>query len=162
VRDPHEIVVSQVHYMSRRNDHRSHDLFMSLPDTRSRLELAITGDASAHVTSIGERLDRFAGWLGAGLVVRFEDLIGPAGGGDRARQTAALREIFGFLGIPVTDGVIASIGSRLFSSDSPTFRRGATGGWREVFDPQTEALFDSVVGERAVAYGYRRAGEGRQ
>lgn len=157
--DPHDIVVSQVHYVSRRSDHRSHRLFRSMVDDRERLRLAIVGDPSHDVASIGERLDRFAGWLPNSLVVRFEDLVGPDGGGDRARQLAALRDIDAHLGLNAGEDATAAVAGALFSRQSPTFRSGAIGGWRSSFDPDLEATFDAVVGDRLGVYGYDPANE---
>lgn len=154
IRDPRDIVVSQVHYVSKRTDHRLHAVFDGLPDVKERLRLAIAGDPERHVVSIGDRLDYFAGWLDAALVVRFEDLVGPDGGGDRDRQDATLRSIYDFLGVDVDRRALARIGGRLFSADSPTFRSGAIGGWRRSFDPELEALFDRTVGDRIRPYGY--------
>ena len=154
IRDPRDIVVSQVHYVSRRTDHRLHALFDGLPDVKDRLRLAIAGDPEHDVVSIGDRLDYFAGWLGAAFVVRFEDLVGPEGGGDSDRQDATIRSIYDFLGMDVDGHVLARIGDRLFSADSPTFRSGTIGGWRRYFDPELEALFDRTVGDRILPYGY--------
>jgi hypothetical protein len=154
IRDPRDIVVSQVHYVSKRTDHRLHAVFEELHDVKGRLRLAIAGDVQRHVVSIGDRLDFYAGWLGTALVVRFEDLVGPHGGGDRDRQDVTLRSIYGFLGMDVDEGMLARIGERLFSTDSPTFRSGAIGGWRRSFDPELEELFDRTVGDRLRPYGY--------
>lgn len=154
IRDPHDIIVSQVHYISKRKDHRAHALFTSLPDMRSRLRVAITGDAAHRLPSIGERLDYFAGWLDMNLVIRFEDLVGPSGGGSAATQSAAVASIFRSISLPIDDASVASICDRLFSSDSPTFRQGSIGGWRRSFDPELDQLFAEVVGDRSVRYGY--------
>lgn len=164
IRDPHDIVVSQVHYVAKRTDHRLHSMFDELPDVKDRLRLAIAGDSERAVVSIADRLDYFAGWLDAALVVRFEDLVGPGGGGDRDRQNATLRAIYDFLGMDVDGRALARIGDRLFSSDSPTFRSGAIGGWRRSFDPELEVLFDRTVGDRIRPYGYHLTGdaEGRE
>lgn len=159
IRDPRDIVVSQVHYVSKRTDHRLHTLFDELPDVKERLRLAIAGDPDRAVVSIGDRLDYFAEWLDAALVVRFEDLVGPDGGGDRARQDATLRSIYDFLGMDIDGRALARIGNRLFSADSPTFRSGAIGGWRRSFDPELEALFDCTVGDRMRRYGYHLTGD---
>lgn len=158
IRDPHDIVVSQVHYVSKRADHRHHDVFAKLPDMKARLRVAIAGDPEQHVSSIGERLDFFAGWLDTCLVVRFEDLVGPKGGGDLDRQMAAVASLYDALSMDPDDDTVASICDRLFSSDSPTFRQGAIGGWRDFFDPALEALFDETVGDRILAYGYPSPG----
>lgn len=159
IRDPRDIVVSQVHYVSKRTDHRLHSLFEELPNVKERLRLAIAGDPERAVVSIGDRLDYFAGWLDAALVVRFEDLVGPDGGGDRDRQDAALRSIYDFLGMDLDRRALARIGDRLFSADSPTFRSGAIGAWRRSFDPELESLFDRTVGDRIRPYGYHLTGD---
>ena len=155
VRDPHDIVVSQVHYVSKRADHRLHEAFAEREQAREKLRLAIAGDRERGAPSIGERLDYFAGWLDAGcLVLRFEDLVGPGGGGDATRQRVAIASLLGHVELPSDDAAVDAIARNLFSSDSPTFRKGSAGGWRNAFDPELVALFDEVVGDRAVPYGY--------
>jgi sulfotransferase 6B1 len=155
VRDPHDIVVSQVHYVSKRTDHRLHDVFAERGDAREKLRLAVTGDPERGAPSIGDRLDYFAGWLDAGcLVLRFEDLVGPGGGGDAARQRASIASLLRHVGLEDDAAAVSAIAGELFSSESPTFRKGSAGGWRSAFDPELEALFEEVVGDRAIPYGY--------
>jgi hypothetical protein len=154
VRDPHDIVVSQAHYVATRTDHRAHELFADLPDLKDRIRAAITGDPAHRLASIGERLDFFAGWLDDLLVVRFEDLVGEAGGGDAAAQRTAVESIYRHLDISVDSSMIGSICGNLYSPESPTFRRGAIGGWKRSFDDGLTSLFEEVVGNRGLPYGY--------
>lgn len=157
VRDPRDIVVSQVHYVSKRGDHRLHARFAQEPNVRDRLRLAIVGDAANGLPSIGDRLGYFAGWLDAGcLVVRFEELVGPQGGGERARQRACVAAIFDHVGVPSSEPAVDSVCDRLFSSDSPTFRAGRIGQWPEYLDDELLAELDRVVGGRAAPFGYDR------
>lgn len=156
IRDPHDMVVSQVHYVTKRTDHRLHAAFAQKEHIKERLKLAIGGDPGNGVPSVGDRLDRFAGWLTADcLVVRFEDLVGPQGGGDAESQARTVAAVYRHLGMDVDQGFIDSTCEQLFSTDSPTFRKGTSGGWRELFDPELEALFNQVVGDKIVPYGYR-------
>jgi hypothetical protein len=158
IRDPHAIVVSQAHYVARTKGHRNHEFFLAQPSIKDRLRIAITGNAEHRVASIAERLEAFSGWLDAGcLVVRFEDLIGPDGGGDRTVQIRALRSIYEFLRIDASDALVASVSRRLFSSASPTFRTGSIGEWRGAFDADLERLISEVAGEAMIRYGYRRS-----
>jgi sulfotransferase 6B1 len=107
------------------------------------------------VLGIAERLDRYAGWLTSGcLVVRFEDLVGSAGGGDDDSQHAAVSGIYRYLGLEDDDALVRSVCGRLFSSDSPTFRRGSIGGWRDAFDDELEAIFERSVTGHWEPYGY--------
>jgi Sulfotransferase domain len=155
VRNPRDLVVSQIHYVTKRADHRLHDLFSSLPDARARLRLAITGDAAAGLPSIAERLSYFEGWLRSDLLmVRFEDLVGSAGGGDAGRQRDLLRSVFTHLGVDASDERVRAVAGRLFSSDSPTFRAGQVGSSRDFFDDELEELFRRTIGDHAVPYGY--------
>src|SRR5947209_8789423 len=118
VRNPRDLVVSQIHYVTKRTDHRLHALFSALPDPRARLRKAILGDQAAGLPSIAERLAYFEGWLGSGLLlVRFEDLVGSSGGGDEARQRDLLRSVFGHLGVDAGPERVAAVAERLFSSD---------------------------------------------
>jgi hypothetical protein len=158
VRDPRDVVISETHYIVGRPDHQFHAAFTREDDLRRRLRLAIAGDPELGVPSIAERLDEFAGWLDTGcLVVRFEDLIGPDGGGDRTQQETTVRAIYRHLGLAEDDDVTRSVCDRLFSAASPTFRRGTMGEWRLSFDRELHLLFEEVAGSRMAIYGYAQA-----
>lgn len=157
VRDPRDIVVSIAHYITSREDHPLHSTFDEREDMRARIALAISGDMEARppAPSIEQLLGLFSGWLRDGaLVVRFEDLVGERGGGRDDAQAQALATVYSYLGIEVTESFLESACKRLFSSDSPTFRRGTVGQWREYFDPELEALCDRAVRGWIGEYGY--------
>jgi len=155
VRNPRDLVVSQIHYVTKRTDHRLHDLFSALPDKRARLRKAIVGDAAAGLPSIAERLAYFEGWLSSDLLtVRFEDLVGSSGGGDADRQRELLRTVFEHLGVDAGPARVDAVASRLFSADSPTFRSGQVGSSRDFFDDELEELFQTTIGTHAEPYGY--------
>jgi sulfotransferase 6B1 len=155
VRDPRDLVISQANYVSRRSDHRFNRLFAQRTDLRERLELAIAGDPEHGLRSVGERLQVYAGWLRSNaLVVRFEDLVGAGGGGDADRQAEAVRAIYRHIGMPIGDAFVTEICGRLFSPESPTFRKGAIGQWRDLFDRELEELFDRTAGGMMRVYGY--------
>lgn len=155
VRDPRDLVISQANYVARRSDHRFNPLFAQRAGSRERLELAIAGDSQHGLRSVGERLEVYAGWLGTeALVVRFEDLVGPGGGGDADRQAGTVRAIYRHVDLPVDDAFLSRVCGRLFSSESPTFRRGAIGQWRDLFDDELERLFERTAGDVMRAYGY--------
>jgi hypothetical protein len=155
IRDPRDTVVSQTHFVTREAEHRQHTAFAELGSVRDRLLLSIRGDADKRVLGIAERLDRYAGWLTSGcLVVRFEDLVGPGGGGDAGAQHDAVTGIYRYLGLEDDDALVRSVCGRLFSSDSPTFRRGSIGGWRDAFDDELETIFERIVTGHWEPYGY--------
>jgi hypothetical protein len=123
---------------------------------KERLKTAIEGTSGQ--ASIGEILDHMTGWLDseACLVVRFEDLVGPEGGGEEATQMVTLKTMYDYIGLDVDEAWMKKLRDRLFSASTPTFRRGAIGGWRDHFDDETRALFKRVAGEALVRYGYEK------
>ena len=156
IRDPRDVILSQVHFISKRRHHPHHESFRQRETFKEKLALAITGDDVLGIPSIGERLERYAGWLSPPCsVVRFEDLVGPMGGGDRSAQERAVMDIYDHISVPTSDAFIMDVCDRLFSSDSPTFRRGVIGQWRDRFDDETSSLFQSTVGDAMEPYGYR-------
>jgi hypothetical protein len=155
VRDPRDIVVSSAFYIMKNAKHHLHQLFQSLPDDRARIALLVRGDAANGVSSIAERLERFSGWLtAANLVVRFEDLVGAQGGGDDRRQEKTLRSIFHTVGVDLDDQHLATIRGHLFSSASPTFRKGAVGEGKRWVTAEIEAIFQETAGPFLTRYGY--------
>jgi len=122
---------------------------------KERLLHLLRGDPQWHVPPFGDKLARYAGWLGTGaLVVRFEDMVGAAGGGSDERQRRAIGEVFAHLGLDPDDDLVASVSERLFSKKSPTFHRGAIGSWQEHFEPEVRAAFDQTCREFVGTYGY--------
>ena len=158
IRDPRDVVVSEAHYLAANRSHRLHALFSGQATLKDMVLLNVRGNQEHGVFSIGEKLGRYRGWLDSGaLVVRFEDLIGEAGGGDDAAQLATLRAIFEHIGLPPDDGFLARLGPRLFSRRSPTFRKGAIGAWRESFDQEVLEAFEESAGPYLEPYGYAHA-----
>ena len=155
IRDPRDLVVSHAHYVSATPRHYLYEVYRRYPDFRDRLRLSIVGHPDSGFPSIGERLRDFAGWLErADVVVRFESLVGSAGGGNDELQLDTIRALYRSLGIGVDDSTAAGVAARLFSRVSSTFRRGLIGQWRQHFDEGTGALFASAVGDGLEVYGY--------
>jgi hypothetical protein len=156
IRDPRDIVLSQAHYAVNHPRHPFHQAFARAHDLRGRIMVAIDGDEAVGLESIAQRLDRYDGWLiGADLVVRFEDLVGPSGGGDLGQQLAVVEAIYRLLGVDADQPLVEEVCGRLFSRDSPTFRSGTIGGWRDQLDDELLARFQAAVGDRAMRYGYQ-------
>jgi hypothetical protein len=155
IRNPRDLLVSLVHYNVDREDIRVHGLYANLPDQKERLRPAIVGDPANRIPSIGRRLELYRGWLDSGaLVVRFEDLVGASGGGDHDTQLDTLRSIFRHLEVPTDERLLHEIRAKVFSTASPTFRKGSIGQSKQAFDEELEALYRQQAGEVVGAYGY--------
>ncbi len=154
IRDPRDIVVSQTFYILRNCKHPHYQAFLPQTNFKDRVKIAIAGHPPSGLTSIGQGLALYAGWLDSGYpVVRFEELIGPQGGGDQTKQLSALRAIYNSI-IDIDDDWILSLSKQLFSSASPTFRKGAIGQWKQYFDVEMKNLFKKDAGKGLIQYGY--------
>lgn len=155
IREPRDIVVSQSFYIAGKRKHPLHRLFADQPGLKERLKIAIQGDAAHGLESVGQRLAQFAGWLEASdLVIRFEDLVGPANIRDNGLQRATLRSLYHAIGLSPEEKFFDGLTEQLVSSVSPTFRTGKTGQWRAHFDAELEELFLRVAGSQLARYGY--------
>ncbi len=156
IRDPRDIAVSHFKYVSNIDfTHPLHSPFAELPDDNARLLASIKGIEGLK-PPIGEMLKRFAPWMEhkSILVCRFEDLIGPSGGGTKSQQLTTLQSISNHLDIKISASQLEHIADRTFSSKSSTFRQGKAGNWRNHFNDSHIAAFKSVAGNELIRYGY--------
>ena len=152
VRDPRDVAISEAHY-AMKDEHWMHEHFRTVEDPQERIRLIITGTGT--LAPLAERVPHHLRWRDAGaLVVRFEDLVGPEGGGDLDTQLTTLREIYEHIGIDADDNLVRRVRDHIFSDRSPTFRRGAIGQWRTTFDEATAELFTREAGELLPLLGY--------
>lgn len=156
VRDPRDVAVSHVHYVLDRPRHLFHSFYRDLGSWEKRLAFSIEGGwipGVGYVVSIGERYRLMEGWerYPGSLTLRFEDLVGPRGGGDSESQRAALHRLGRWMGR--SEEVVERIGSKVFGSSS-TFREGRIGGWREAFGERHHELFAVEAGDMLERWGY--------
>jgi hypothetical protein len=100
------------------------------------------------------------------LVCRYENLVGPEGGGDRDAQFYELRKIADYLNVSVSREQLKAIGAQLygnavnpfgkgqFENFKSTFHKGQIGRWREVFTEEHKKVFKEKFGYALIALGY--------
>jgi hypothetical protein len=157
-RDPRDVVVSHVFYVTDMEAHHVHHAYyQSLPDFNSRLKVSILGrpDVGVEFPNIADRFAPYLGWLDQPSVMKihFEDLIN-----DRA--TTLNRIIDHFLArVPLQisrELILESLESSINPSRSPTFRSGKTGEWKKHFMPEHKQIFKDVAGDLLVKLKYER------
>jgi hypothetical protein len=158
IRDPRDVAVSHAHYMMARPRHPFHRHYRELGDWTARLAFSITGGPVPGVgflTSLAGRYRLMEGWARDPQVlqVRFEDLVGSAGGGDDQSQHEAIAEILQFVGQEPRAETVSQIVDTLFGGTS-TFRQGQIGGWQEAFEPAHIDLFRSQANDLLERWGY--------
>jgi hypothetical protein len=158
-RDPRDVVVSHVHYVTAIwTSHVHHDYYANqLQDFDQRLRVSILGRpelTEIDFPSIRERFEPYLGWLERPevSVVRFEDFV------QHKRQTlemilahAAQR---GFVYDKSQEDALDILEKAIDPRQSPTFRSGKVGGWRNNFTPEHKQLFKEVTGDLLVRLGY--------
>ncbi len=85
--------------------------------------------------------------------IRFEDLIGPQGGGSLERQIAAIKKIAEHLEVPLNDSKLKYCVNNLFGS-TITFRSGKIGGWKTHFKSYHKDIFNASTGDLLKQLGY--------
>lgn len=159
LRDPRDTAVSHMHYVKQRPRHRAYREYMSLPSDHERLMVSIRGGRLGRHTleSLEERYRNFLGWEreGGAAMVRFEDLVGPRGGGSEEAQRRAVERVVEHLDLEVDERKILFIRENLFGSGR-TFRKGRAGGWKEEFSEEHREAAKEVAGELLVELGYER------
>jgi hypothetical protein len=161
LRDPRDVVVSAQHYVAKMASHDLHRRFTEQYRTEDeRITATIQGfpadEYGRGQDSIGERLSRYLLWLSMPevLVVRFEDLVGEAGGGSRERQDELVGAIARHVDRALSPERARTVADRVWSDKSSTFRQGRAGGWRDALTAEHVTLFKAVAGDQLVALGY--------
>lgn len=159
IRDPRDTIVSKMYFNMSLKKHFLHKHYMALGSDKERLKAAILGvkkpNGETLALGIAEKLSSVLIWLQTANVksVRFEDLIGDRGGGDRARQMESLFSVATFIGKSLTEEEVAVIGNAMFGQ-GPTFRSGSIGDWRNHFDDELKELFKKESGDQLIELGY--------
>jgi len=170
IRDPRDVVVSHVHYLTElAPGHIHHKIFMEgLSYFDERLKYSITGfdgvgpgkkqDQTdfSQLPDIRSRLTPFLGWLDSDGVfnTRFETLVTEADKTIRQMLEFARERGFKF-NIPLNEAV-QSLKDKINPGKSPTFRSGKIGGWKQAFNEENKSIFKDLAGDLLIQLGYEK------
>jgi sulfotransferase 6B1 len=157
-RDPRDVVVSHVFYVTDMEpNHVHHAYYQSLPDFDARLKVSILGrpDMDIEFPNIAGRFTPYLDWLEQPSVmnIHFEDLIH-----DRAGTLNRIIDHF-LARVPLrTDRglLLEALESSINPSKSPTFRSGKTGEWKKHFTDEHKKVFKEAAGDLLIRLGYER------
>lgn len=165
IRDLRDKAVSDVHYLVHKStDHQLHRYFSSLNSDEERLMAYIHGVPDhCHPGGIRPRVwedhtKSMLPWLDEPncMTIRFEDLIGSAGGGSDKKQIETVEAIVKHIGIELSQEEIRQIAAKSFFTGSRTFRKGQIGGWRNHFTEEHKQAFKEVHGDTLIRLGYEK------
>jgi hypothetical protein len=159
-RDPRDVVVSHVFYVTEKAKAHVHHAYYSqvLTNFDDRLKTSILGLPKAEVEfpDIGQRFEPYLGWIGREevLALRFEDFIH-----QRRSTLVCVVDHFlprvGPLKMSRTE-ILSELEQNIVPERSRTFRSGKTGEWRKYFNEEHKRLFKEVAGELLIRLGYEQ------
>ena len=159
IRDPRDVAVSYCNYVSKNARHPLYGHFRMLPDYPSRIRAVLNGCATPHgfiFSPLDHQLRNVLGWWRSKrtLNVRFEDLIGPNGGGNEAVQRQTVLRICEHLDVSTTSIYLGHVAEQVFYCKARTFHKGAIGSWKEYLDKEMLDTFEQHVGHLMGELGY--------
>jgi hypothetical protein len=162
LRDPRDVVVSHAFYMLRDDLHQHHGYYTkTLQSDEERLMASIRGfeeNAENYLPPIRESFGAYLPWTDdpSTLVVRFECLIGPQGGGDAEKQLEEIERIGNFVERSLSREQASQIARRMYGKGSLTFRKGQAGNWRDHFTQAHKYAFKDAAGDLLIELGYEK------
>lgn len=162
VRDPRDILLSNLHYVVGLKRHPLHDLLARQCTTdEERLAWLLDGappfpnQAGPHFAGLVHQLRAYAPWLNAKGVhqCRFEDFVGD-GEQDRSRRLEAIGSLLNYL---LGDDHAVSpeqVSTAALRGKSFTYRKGKKGGWKQEMPPVVLNRLHSQCGDFLDRAGY--------
>lgn len=159
-RDPRDVVVSHVFYITEKEpDHIHHKYYTQvLTSFDERLRVSIEGRPESGIPfpDIYSRFEPYVPWLERSelLLLRFEDFI--------TRKEETIGRVLdhavsrGFWYHGGRRKAVEVLTTAIDPQRSPTFRSGKVGGWREHFTPEHKQLFKHYAGDLLVKLDYEK------
>ena len=165
VRDPRDYVVSLTNHILRRRDHKNHQFFHAMKSDEERYLSIITGvsQKKKSVSPINYIYKKMQGWIKNPrvLTLRFEEIIGPKGGGKREVQYRTFEKLINHIRHPINRDELYRQVDATYNEQSTLFVKGKIGQWREVFSDKVLDAFNSHAGYLLDVLGYSEIEQGK-
>jgi hypothetical protein len=160
LRDPRDVVVSHVFYLTEIEPNHTHHRYYieELSSFEERLNISILGrpELEHPFPDIYGRFEPYMGWLNQSqmLTLRFEDFILNRRATLKRVVEHAITNGFSFRGNLET--TVEVLEKMINPENSPTFRSGKIGSWRQHFTSKHKELFKQVSGDLLIRLGYEQ------
>ena len=164
IRDPRDNLVSHVFYLKKNTRHRLHPYIMSLEDDSARLMAMIkgfqfhNGKKTLNTNPAKTPLMNWLNWFNCKncLTITFENLVGEKGGGSKVLQQEEIKKILQHLDVTINEDLVTNIAENCYNTDSPTFRRGLIGDWKNFFTVEHKEELKQQCNDYLVHFGYEK------
>ncbi|MCK4943589.1 MAG: sulfotransferase domain-containing protein [Candidatus Aminicenantes bacterium] len=159
IRDIRDCIISQERW---RRDLKAHDFLPkwffylnALKSDEERLLTVIEGK-DRFLEPYSYHLDYGWGWLDDSnvLIVRYENLIGPKGGGTVNKQKEEIKMVANYLGCKRSDKDIEQMANNLWGSKTRTMKYGKSKYWKDKFTPEVNESFHKHYDHYMKKLGY--------
>ena len=153
-RDPRDWLVSCVYW----NSNPGVNLFPSnLLTFSEKLDFMLVGLGALSNGKSMFTYGRYIEWLKDPncCSVKFEDLVGPQGGGKKEKQVAAIKKICNYIGYRLSNLQIIKLADNLWGNTN-TFREGKIGSWKSHFSKEQINLVKKLSGSLLIELGYEK------
>tara|TARA_B100001093_G_C26747881_1_gene979721 strand:+ start:497 stop:1375 length:879 start_codon:yes stop_codon:yes gene_type:complete len=153
LRDPRDQCASMLHKLKiKKNNPASHYLYENLKTDSDRIKAIIDGydglDNIRGMVGLEKMYRSVLDWKGKGnfIFIKFEDLIGPKGGGNFNSQKETIIKILKHLNYKHYDNdeIVEWIGYHCFGTTN-SFWKGQIGNWKNVFDKEIVKIFENNI-----------------
>lgn len=161
IRDPRDTIVSEINFLHRESNLALHEHYKLMEVEEGMLSIiqGFEGEECRYPRqpSFREILLDYIPWISKPnvLVTRFEDLVGPQGGGSVHSQIEQILLIAHHLEVSISPKEAGNIAKSLFGG-THTFRRGVKGAWKEDFSPEVKDRCKHFLGDLLIQLGYEK------
>tara|TARA_S200000501_G_C20701378_1_gene689675 strand:+ start:156 stop:977 length:822 start_codon:yes stop_codon:yes gene_type:complete len=146
-RDPRDMVLSMMRHIKDRSQHHAHRyLFKELDNDQERFNQICKGyqNEFGYMCGIKKMYESILEWekFSKSKILKFEEIIGPQGGGDVESQINSINDLSNFLGLEFNEEEIIEISNKAFGN-STTFRGGRINGWKSFLTDEQNKFFES-------------------
>ncbi|GAB6045607.1 hypothetical protein JCM11957_12050 [Caminibacter profundus] len=159
IRDPRDVLVSHFHHHLRDKGYEGHYLMKKLKSDKDRIIASLHGfnqGTQFETAPLKKRLKNSIPWyfIKSPFVfsLKFEDIIGEKGGGDKEKQLYTLKKLERFL--EIDENYLVNRKDSIFFEKSSTFRKGQIGDWKNYLDEDIYKLIYDEIGEFIEILGY--------
>lgn len=171
IRDPRDALVSLVFYLENFRGNVRDFMFIDsqIYDHLSfdeKLDAVMTGSCCTNYLEVFYK--PLMKWVQSsyGLTIKFEDLVGPDGGGTKEKQEDAIKKMAHYLNVKLSEEEIQAIATYIFVKQEPqkalglVYQRSQIGSWKMFFNESNKQLFEKIFSEEELAeIGYEMKGE---